>query len=554
LPVANEPIRTYASNPHRASTRTVLAEIGSLSVEFTRLAQLTKEPRYYDAVARITNELEAWQNHTKIPGLWPTYLDASGCEKSDNGMDSQLQHSVGHDPHNHGNPSVVNAENPAPVVPSVSTTSPKVAAAEDSAGSSSFSSTISTTAVAMAPASTGQVPPEDEFTQEKPALQGRQLAMETLNSTVSEAATSDTQTKDASIKPPPKALQGGRVAPKVDCEPQGLASPRGFSTEGFTLGAMADSVYEYLPKQYMLLGGLVPKYKTMYERAADAVSKYLMFRPMVPGNRDLLIIGSATTTKDPDIPGNLHLVLEHQHLLCFAGGMYAIGSKIFNRPADLESAAKLAEGCVWAYESTTTGIMPEGFYAMRCEDRNDCKWNETRWHEELDPYRSQREQRQRNAEEQQAILKVQQEANAAETLKAQEDAAAYEATLKSQTTAEDTSHVVPSATGASDDTIHTSGPPLAKRQLGHIENVLPSSNLQVSTEPDVRLETSMAASDGEANKFLQVPAPAAAKPPSRPLETPYHYLTHEEYVQDRITNERIPPGMTDIISKKYILR
>ena len=553
MPVVNEPFRTYASNPHRASTRTVLAEIGSLSVEFTRLAQLTKEPRYYDAVARIANELQAWQNHTKIPGLWPTYIDASGCEKSDNSMDSQLQHSVSHGPHNHGNPSEVDAENPAPVAPSLPTKSPKVAAAEGSAGSSSFPSTISTIAVAMASSSTGQAPPEDKFTKEKPALQRRQLTMETLNSTVSEAGSSETQSEEPSTKPPPKAPQGGRVAPKVDCEPQGLASPRGFSTEGFTFGAMADSVYEYLPKQYMLLGGLVPKYKTMYEHAADAASKYLMFRPMVPGDRDLLIIGSATTTGDPDTPGNLHIVPEQQHLLCFAGGMYAIGSKIFNRPADLESAAELAEGCVWAYGSTTTGIMPEGFTAMRCEDRNDCKWNETRWHEELDPYRAQREERQRNAEEQQVILKVQEEANAAKTSKAQEDAAAHEATLKNQRTADDSSQMMPSATDISDDSLHTSGP-LAKRQLGHIDNVLPSSNLQVSAEPDVRLHSTEAPSDSKTTRIVEVPDPAAAEPSSRPAETPYHYPTHEEHVQNRIVNERIPPGMTDITSKKYILR
>ncbi|KAM0717401.1 hypothetical protein Q7P37_007253 [Cladosporium fusiforme] len=36
---------TFSSQPHRASTRSVLAEIGSLSMEFTRLAQLSKEPK-----------------------------------------------------------------------------------------------------------------------------------------------------------------------------------------------------------------------------------------------------------------------------------------------------------------------------------------------------------------------------------------------------------------------------------------------------------------------------------------------------------------------------
>lgn len=62
----------------------VLAEIGSLSVEFARLAQVTGNNKYYDAIARITNEFEAWQNHTKLPGLFPLWLDVSGgCLLSD---------------------------------------------------------------------------------------------------------------------------------------------------------------------------------------------------------------------------------------------------------------------------------------------------------------------------------------------------------------------------------------------------------------------------------------------------------------------------------------
>ena len=72
---------TFSSNPHRASTRVVLAELGSLSMEFTRLAQLSGEPKYYDAIARITDALEEYQNSTRLPGMWPTYIDASGCAK-----------------------------------------------------------------------------------------------------------------------------------------------------------------------------------------------------------------------------------------------------------------------------------------------------------------------------------------------------------------------------------------------------------------------------------------------------------------------------------------
>lgn len=73
----------YASQPKRAGSRTSLAELGTLSVEFTRLAQLSKEPKFYDAVARITDAMEEVQGQTRIPGLWPLYLDAAGCKKSE---------------------------------------------------------------------------------------------------------------------------------------------------------------------------------------------------------------------------------------------------------------------------------------------------------------------------------------------------------------------------------------------------------------------------------------------------------------------------------------
>ena len=74
---------TFASQPHRSGKRNNLAELGTMSLEFTRLAQLTYEPRYYDAVARITDALYEWQNRgTKLDGVFPDYADASGCNRS----------------------------------------------------------------------------------------------------------------------------------------------------------------------------------------------------------------------------------------------------------------------------------------------------------------------------------------------------------------------------------------------------------------------------------------------------------------------------------------
>lgn len=73
----------FASQPERASSSASVAELGSMSMEFTRLAQLTGKHKYYDAVARITDAFEDWQNRgTALPGIFPQQVDASGCNRS----------------------------------------------------------------------------------------------------------------------------------------------------------------------------------------------------------------------------------------------------------------------------------------------------------------------------------------------------------------------------------------------------------------------------------------------------------------------------------------
>ncbi|CAL3971661.1 unnamed protein product [Diplocarpon coronariae] len=212
--------------------RSNLAELGSLSLEFTRLAQLTKEPKYYDAVARVTQALSEWQDRgTKLIGVFPESVDASGCN---------------------------------------------------------------------------------------------------------------------------------RTLP---------ASPQ-------------------LP-QYLLLGGLDDTYHKMYTKTIDAVRKWMLYRPMVPDNRDILFAGSVTTNGDPS--QDLILTAEVEHLTCFIGGMFGMGAKIFGIEGDLEIAKKLTDGCVWAYESTRSGVMPESAIVLPCKDAEHCTWNETLYWEYLDPMRIQRD-------------------------------------------------------------------------------------------------------------------------------------------------------------------
>lgn len=47
----------------------------SLSLEFTRLAQLTGDDKFYDAIERLRAFLERTQEESLLPGLWPTMIN-----------------------------------------------------------------------------------------------------------------------------------------------------------------------------------------------------------------------------------------------------------------------------------------------------------------------------------------------------------------------------------------------------------------------------------------------------------------------------------------------
>lgn len=51
--------------------------LGSLSLEFTRLSQITGNDKYFDGIQRVMNELEKWQSKTQIPGMWPAMVDSA---------------------------------------------------------------------------------------------------------------------------------------------------------------------------------------------------------------------------------------------------------------------------------------------------------------------------------------------------------------------------------------------------------------------------------------------------------------------------------------------
>ncbi|KAK4181716.1 glycoside hydrolase [Triangularia setosa] len=228
------------------------AAAGTLSLEFTRLTQLTSDPKYFNAVSGITRALEKTQDDTNLPGMWPVFIDVSR-----------------NDPEN------------------------------------------------------------------------------------------------------PISVKGS----------------------SFTLGASADSAYEYFSKMYILLGGLDPTYKKLHLKSMATARKHLLFRPMLP---DLY----PATPPDVLLSGNVYangqdiidLQPQVQHLGCFAGGMFALGGKLFHETAHVKIGEQLARGCAWAYDAFPSGIMPEVSEIIPCpapssapspskeeeeEEFPQCKWDDT---------------------------------------------------------------------------------------------------------------------------------------------------------------------------------
>ena len=219
-----------AGEPQTAGDSTLIAEIGSLSLEFTRLSQLTGDIKYFDAIQRIMNEFDTKQSLTKLPGLWPVVMNAKYIT---------------------------------------------------------------------------------------------------------------------------------------------------FVSAGFTLGGMADSLYEYLPKQHLLLGGRGEQMKKMYEYSITAAMNHIFFQPMVPEGKDILFSGGARVDDETKA---ITTEARGQHLGCYAGGMVGLGAKIFDHPEHMNMARKLVDGCIWAYDNMPSGIMPEVFTMLACEMNSECVWDEKKWH------------------------------------------------------------------------------------------------------------------------------------------------------------------------------
>ncbi|MFH4979502.1 hypothetical protein AB6A40_006211 [Gnathostoma spinigerum] len=117
-----------------------------------------------------------------------------------------------------------------------------------------------------------------------------------------------------------------------------------------TMGARADSYYEYLLKQWLQTGKTIDWLKEDYMNAIDATKKHLMRRTK---KSNLLFVGEL-------LNGN-RFSPKMDHLVCFLSGTLALGS-INGMPQEhLEMAKELGETC-WAMYQTATGLWPEIVY------------------------------------------------------------------------------------------------------------------------------------------------------------------------------------------------
>ncbi|KAJ9137689.1 alpha-1,2-Mannosidase [Pleurostoma richardsiae] len=142
----------------------------------------------------------------------------------------------------------------------------------------------------------------------------------------------------------------------------------------FSLAGCADSLYEYLPKMHVLLGGRDRKYREMAINFMDAADRHLLFRPMLPGGDDVLVAGRVSV-----LDSKIVLDPESEHLACFAGGIYALGGRLFDRPAYVATGSRLARGCAYAYRAFPAGMMPERYSMVACKSRRQCSWDQEEW-------------------------------------------------------------------------------------------------------------------------------------------------------------------------------
>lgn len=105
---------------------------------------------------------------------------------------------------------------------------------------------------------------------------------------------------------------------------------------------------------------------------------------MTPSNANVLFPGDVSSDGQTPL-SELKTEPRAQHLSCFAGGMVALGAKVFGQPGELQVAQQLVDGCIWGYENGHLGIMPEIMHMAVCEKQVlQCSWDEKQWQREVE--------------------------------------------------------------------------------------------------------------------------------------------------------------------------
>lgn len=117
------------------------------------------------------------------------------------------------------------------------------------------------------------------------------------------------------------------------------------------MGALGDSFYEYLLKQFIQSGGTEPTGLRMYDEAMDGVTTHLL---QTSAQNHLMYFADMKYDR-----------LEHKmdHLACFSGGLLGLGAQFLPDKKDrhMEIAAGITNTCHESYIRTNTRIGPESF-------------------------------------------------------------------------------------------------------------------------------------------------------------------------------------------------
>lgn len=124
------------------------------------------------------------------------------------------------------------------------------------------------------------------------------------------------------------------------------------TTKAASVGALGDSFYEYLIKTYVMTDKTDETAMEMYVDSLRGIKNDILRQ--APGG--LWYLGELKRTR---------LEPKMGHLTCFAGGMFALGSKHMKSQKDkdywMDMAKNIGETCHESYKKSPTGIGPESF-------------------------------------------------------------------------------------------------------------------------------------------------------------------------------------------------